>query len=129
MLVIVVVLPHWRIFIHCILTLFPTLLWSITRFTFSGIYPLCIFSPVHDRVICKIFILAFLGFSFYCKCYGFSPCTSFTNVGTFVTQIGAGSHHPGSFSMFAVIELSLPAGTWSWTADFIVLRLLFYHLC
>ena len=59
MLVVVVVLPHWRFFIHCFSTsslIFP---WAIAGF----LHPFYAFRPAHCKVICNTFIWTFLGFS------------------------------------------------------------------
>ena len=47
---------------------------------------------------------------------------------TFVTQVRAGTPHPGSSSMPALTELSLPADAWTWTTHIVVTRLLIYQL-
>ena len=46
----------------------------------------------------------------------------------FVTQIRAGTPHPGSSFVPALTELSLPAGTWTWTTHIVFTRLLIYQL-
>ena len=53
MLVVVVVLPHWRFFVHCFLTLSLILPWAIAGF----LQQFCNFSPA------DAFIWTFLGFS------------------------------------------------------------------
>ena len=46
----------------------------------------------------------------------------------FVTQMRAGTPHPGSSSVLALTELSLPADAWIWTTHIVVTRLLIYQL-
>ena len=46
----------------------------------------------------------------------------------FVTQMRAGTPHPGSFSMPALTELSLPADAWTWTTHIVDTRPLIYWL-
>ena len=58
-MLVVVVLLHWRFFIHCFLTSSLTLPRTITGF----LHPFYTFSLAHGRVIRDIFILTFLGFS------------------------------------------------------------------
>ena len=124
--------------IYCFLTsslIFP---WDIARLTLRGIYPFWSFSPAHCRMICYTFIWTFLGFSFYRECYGFdwasstyrllSSCTPSLYFATFVTQMIAGSPHPGSSSLLALKELFFPTGKWFWAIDFIVTRPMFYHV-
>ena len=45
-----------------------------------------------------------------------------------VTQIRAGTPHPGSSSVPALTELSLPADAWTWTTHIVVTRPLIYQL-
>ena len=47
----------------------------------------------------------------------------------FVTQMQAGTPHPGSSSVTALKELSLLADTWSWTTHIVDKRRLAYQLC
>ena len=47
---------------------------------------------------------------------------------SFVTQMRAGTPHPGSYSVPALIELSLPADAWPWTTDVWIIRPLIYQL-
>ena len=44
----------------------------------------------------------------------------------FVTQMRAGTPHPGSSSMPALTELSLPADAWTWTTHIVDTRPLIY---
>ena len=60
LVVVVVFLPHWRFFIHCLSTSSLTLPWTIAGL----LHPFYTFSPAHCRVIHDTFILTFLGFSF-----------------------------------------------------------------
>ena len=46
----------------------------------------------------------------------------------FVTQMRAGTPHPGSSSVPALTELSLPADAWTWTTHIVVTRPLIYQL-
>ena len=46
----------------------------------------------------------------------------------FMTQIRAGTPHPGSSFVLALTELSLPAGTWTWITHIVFTRLLIYQL-
>ena len=45
-----------------------------------------------------------------------------------VTQMRAGTPHPGSSTVPALTELSLPADAWSWTTDVSIIRPLVYQL-
>ena len=55
-----------------------------------------------------------------------APSPHFWHV--FVTQMRTGTHHPGSSSVPALRELSLPADTWTWTTHIVVTRPLIYQL-
>ena len=46
----------------------------------------------------------------------------------FVTQMRAGTPHPGSFSVDALTELFLPAAAWPWTTQIVGTRPLVYRL-
>ena len=46
----------------------------------------------------------------------------------FVTQMRAGTPHPGSFFVPALTELFLPADAWTWTTQIVVTRPLTYQL-
>ena len=129
MLVVVVVSPHWRFFIHCFSTSSLTIPWAIARF----LHPFHNFSPAHCRVIRDIFIWTFPDFSVtalpralrFCVFYpqAFFTLHSFpTFWHVFVTQIRAETPHPGSFSVPALTELSLPADAWSWTTHIVDTR-------
>ena len=70
---------------------------------------------------------------FYRQCYGFQR--TFLPTGVFlpynpstVTQMQAGTPHPGSSSVPALTELFLPAGAWTWTTHIVVTRPLIYQL-
>ena len=52
-----------------------------------------------------------------------------TALARFVTQMRTGTPHPGSFSVPALTELSLPVGTWASTTHIVVTRSLIYQLC
>ena len=59
----------------------------------------------------------------------FLPHTSSpTYLEQFVTQMWAGTSHPGSSSVPDLTELSLPANTWTWTTHILVTRPLIYQL-
>ena len=137
MLVVVVVLPHWRFFIHCFSTsslIFP---WAIAGF----LHPFYSFRPAHCKVICNTFIWTFLGFSvtvflpvlrfwrgvFYPQAI-FTLHSFPTYWHVYGTQMRAGTHHPGSPSVPALTKLSLPADAWSWTIHIVDTRPLVYQL-
>ena len=72
-------------------------------------------------------------FHFYRECYGFE--WAFYTQGRFlpytplfVTQMTAGTPLPGSSSVPALTELSLPADAWTWTIDVWITRPLIYQL-
>ena len=70
---------------------------------------------------------------FYRDWYGFErtffTCRRFLPyTPSFVTQMQAGTPHPGSPSVPALIELSLPADAWTWTTHIVVTRPLIYQL-
>ena len=46
----------------------------------------------------------------------------------FVTQLWAGTPHPGSSSVSALTDLSFPADAWTWTTHIVVTRRLIYQL-
>ena len=95
MLVVVVVLPHWRFFVHCFLTLSLILPWAIAGF----LQQFCNFSPA------DAFIWTFLGFSvtvlprvvrFWAEVFypqAFLPCTPSPHFGTFL-WLRCGQGHP-----------------------------------
>ena len=131
MLVVVVVLPHWRFFVHCFLTLSLILPWAIAGF----LQQFCNFSPA------DAFIWTFLGFSvtvlprvvrFWAEVFypqAFFTLHSFPTLWyVFVTQMRTGTPHPGSFSVPALTGLSLPADAWSWTTYIVDTGLLVYQL-
>ena len=114
---------------HCFWTSSLTLPWAIAGF----LHPFYTFIPAHGRVIRATFILTFLGFSFLPRVPRF--WAGFFNRRRFlpytpslVTQMRAETPHPGSFSVPAPTELSLPADAWPWTTDFWIIRPLVYQL-
>ena len=52
----------------------------------------------------------------------------FPYMALFVTQMGAGSPHPGSTSVPALTKLSFPADAWSWTTHIVDSTPLVYQL-
>ena len=52
-----------------------------------------------------------------------------TFLACFVTQVKAGTPHPGSSSVPTLTELSLPAEVLAWTTHILVTRPLIYQLC
>ena len=59
----------------------------------------------------------------------FCTLCSFTEFLThFVTQMRAGTPHPGSSSVPALAQLSLPADAWTWATHIVVTRPLIYQL-
>ena len=56
--------------------------------------------------------------------YALSP----TLLAHFVTQVRAGTPHPGSSSVPTLTDLSLPADAWTWTIHIVVTRPLIYQL-
>ena len=100
-----------------------------------GFYtPFYTFSRAHRRVIRNTFILTFLGFSFLPGVLrfwvsGFYPWAFLPYTLSFVTQARAGTPHPRSSSVPALIELFLSADAWTWTIDVWITRPLIYQLC
>ena len=96
---------------HCFSTSPLTFPLVITRF----LHPFYTFSPVHRRVIRDTFILTFPGFSFFTASVlsVFYPLCFLPHTPSFVTQMRAGTPHPGSSSVPALTELSLPADAWT----------------
>ena len=56
----------------------------------------------------------------------YAPSPSFLE--QFVTQMRAGTPHPGFFPVSALAGLSLPADTWTWTTHIVVIRPSIYQL-
>ena len=110
-LVIVVVLYHWRFFIHCFSTSSFTLPWTIAGL----LHPFYAFSPAHRRVIPDTFILTALRFwagVFYQQ--AFFILHSFPTFWyVFVKQMRAGTPDAESSSLPALTDWSLPADAWS----------------
>ena len=75
---------------------------------------------------------SFYTFYFYRECYGFEWAFfihgRFLLYTPFVTQMKAGTPLPGSSSIPARTELSLPADAWTWTIDVWITRPLIYQL-
>ena len=62
------------------------------------------------------------------RCFFTLRSTFSTFLTRFVTQMRAGTPHPGSSSVSALKELSLPAGAWAWATHIVVTRPLIYQL-
>ena len=123
-MLVVVALPHLSFFIHFFLTSSLIFSWVITRFTFKGIYP---FSPAHCKVICNTFIFTFWAFHFIPSAV-FSILHSCRTFSCICDSDNSRISPSMILSMPALIELSLRAGAWFWTTDFIVTSPLFYHV-
>ena len=126
MLVVVVVLPHGRFLICGLLALTLTLQWP-GRQAFTHF----ILSVQFTAKWLATLILTFLCFYFILKATVLSKQFLLTGVFyltlLFVTQMRTETSHSGSFSMYAVIELSLLVSILSWTTDVLVTRPVFYY--
>ena len=134
-LVVVVVFPHWTFFTFRGYFFLPPALHS----DFPGSWrPPPALSHTLATFGCFNFCQAFPS-QFYCERYGFEwaffthrrflpYAPSLTFLKQFVTQMQAGTPHPGSSTVPARTELSLPADAWTWISHIVVTRPLIYQL-
>ena len=126
--VVVVVLTHWRFFIHCFSTSSLTFPWVIARF----LHPFYIFSPVRRKVVRNTFIWTFLGF-YVTVLPGVLQLWASVFYLALVPQIlarfcdsDASRNTPSSVP--ALTGLSLLTHAWSWTTHIVDKRPLVYPL-
>ena len=134
MLVVVVVFPHWRFFI------FRLLFVAIST-------PHWLHRPVKASTSSELYLDYFWYFICFCQAFlslvclilpwvlwfwvsvfdpqAFLSRTPFPHLGAFVTEMKAGTPHPGFCSMSALIKLFLLTSACSWTTHIPVTKLLF----
>ena len=139
LVVVVVVLPHWRFFfLYCFSTSSLILSWAIAEF----LHPFYI--PILAQLIAEGFATLSFNLSglFHHSFTASATVLSgrFLPTGVFylaplphilvcfVTQMRVGTPHPGSPSVPALTKLSLPADAWSWTTHITDTRPLVYQL-
>ena len=125
--------PHWRFFISWLFNVIPHPSVSY-RHIFT---PILYFQPSSSQSDLWHFHFNFSRlFIFTTSAMVLSDCfipmgIFYPTLLRFVTQMRAGTPHPGSSSVPSLAKLSLPADAWPWTIDVWIKRPLIYqlHLC
>ena len=123
--------PHWRFFISLLYDVIPHPSVGYRREFYT---PFCTFSPSHRSVIRDNFhfnfsrVFIFTTSATVLSGHFFSHTRFLPYTPSFVTQVRAGTPHPGSSSVPALTELSLPADAWAWTIYVWITRPLIYQL-
>ena len=123
--------PHWRFFISLLYDVIPHPSVGYRREFYT---PFCTFSPSHHSVIRDNFhfnfsrVFIFTTSPTVLSGHFFSHTRFLPYTPSFVTQVRAGTPHPGSSSVPALTELSLPADAWAWTVYVWITRPLIYQL-
>ena len=123
--------PHLRFFISLLYDVIPHPSVGYRREFYT---PFCTFSPSHRSVIRDNFhfnfsrVFIFTTSATVLSGHFFSHTCFLPYTPSFVTQVRAGTPHPGSSSVPALTELSLPADAWAWTIYVWITRPLIYQL-